>query len=101
MMIDRFKNLKKHLQTQIKAADRIGSGFVYILREEAEICLQLADAEETFLSDPVYAEIEGGGSTWWYVCSECHGSISPYDVYCRGCGRKIQWEKTGNNLFEK
>ena len=91
-MIDQFRNLKKHLQTQIKAADRIGSEFVYILRKEAEICLQLADAEETFLSDPVESEREGGGSSWWYVCGECHGEIGSSDVFCKGCGRKIKWQ---------
>ena len=37
----------------------------------------------------VKAEIEGGGSNWWYVCSECHGAIDKSDQYCRHCGGRI------------
>ena len=37
----------------------------------------------------VKAEIEGGGSSWWYVCSECHGKIDKNDQYCRHCGGRI------------
>ena len=32
-------------------------------------------------------EIEGGGSTWWYVCSECHTAVDKQDKYCRQCGK--------------
>ena len=35
-------------------------------------------------------EIEGGGSTWWYVCSECRGAIDDSDRYCRHCGARMQ-----------
>ena len=48
-MTDRMKNLKKHLTTQIKEADRVNSEWVYILKVEAETCLQLAEAEETIV----------------------------------------------------
>lgn len=41
---------------------------------------------------PVEAEIEGGGSTWWYVCGECHTAIDRRDKYCRECGTRIRWE---------
>ena len=37
------------------------------------------------------AELEGGGSKWWHVCGECHGSIGTSDKYCRHCGRLIVW----------
>jgi hypothetical protein len=40
----------------------------------------------------VEPEIEGGGCSWWYVCSECHTSISPGDKYCRQCGGKVEWK---------
>lgn len=36
---------------------------------------------------PVEIEIEGGGNTWWHVCSECHGAVDTSDLYCRHCGR--------------
>ena len=91
MKIDKFKNLKKHLQTQIREADRVGSKWVYILRDEAEKCYILAAAQETLISDPVHPEIEGGGSSWWYVCSECRNQIRQSDRFCRECGRRIQW----------
>jgi hypothetical protein len=42
--------------------------------------------------DPVKAEIEGGGHTWWYVCPECHGSIDSKDHFCRHCGQAVKWE---------
>ncbi len=48
-MTDRLKNLKKHLTTQIKEANRVNSEWVYILKVEAETCLQLAEAEETIV----------------------------------------------------
>lgn len=88
---DQFKFLKQHLQTQIRAADRIGSKWVYILKEEAEKCMQLAEAEDTIFADPVEPEIDGGGSSWFYVCSECRRDISPSDKFCRECGRRIKW----------
>lgn len=36
------------------------------------------------------AELEGGGSSWWYVCGECHGVIGDWDTYCKHCGRRIK-----------
>lgn len=39
--------------------------------------------------EPVEPEMEGGGSTWWMVCGECHGQIDGNDDYCRHCGRRI------------
>ena len=48
-MIDNVKNLKKHLKTQIKTADKLDSKWVYILRTEAEKCLELAEAEDVIM----------------------------------------------------
>ena len=89
MTTDRLKNLKKHLDTQIKAADAMGSEFVYIRKKEAEVCLELAEVEDTIMAEPVPVEIEGGGRSWWYVCGECHTAIDPGDKFCRQCGRKV------------
>lgn len=91
-MIDNLKNLKKHLQTQISKAKQFDSKWVYILKTEAEKCLELAEAEETLLSPPTHTELEGGGHSWWYVCGECHGMIDNNDLYCRHCGRKVKWD---------
>ena len=37
-------------------------------------------------------ELEGGGSTWWYVCGECHGAINYMADVCRHCGAILNWE---------
>ena len=38
---------------------------------------------------PVQAEMEGGGSSWWYVCEECRGAIDSSDSWCKYCGRPV------------
>lgn len=38
------------------------------------------------------AELEGGGSSWWYVCSECHGAIDYRKTPCPHCHAEISWE---------
>ena len=48
-MLDKMKNTKKHLQTQIREAERVQSDWVYIRKKEAEMCLQLAEAEDVIL----------------------------------------------------
>lgn len=45
----------------------------------------------------VHAEIEGGGTTWFYVCDECHTAIDTYDKFCRQCGGEIIWEGEGKD----
>ena len=40
---------------------------------------------------PVRAELEGGGTTWWYVCEECRSVLHKGDKYCHECGRKVDW----------
>ena len=39
---------------------------------------------------PEAIEIEGGGSSWWYVCPECHGAIDLKDRFCRYCGQAVK-----------
>ena len=43
--------------------------------------------------EPVEPELEGGGSSWWHVCGECHGTIDSSDNFCKHCGRRIRHEK--------
>ena len=88
----RIEKVIKHLKNQWAVSDSLDSNFVYITKNEARKCLELAEAENTLLMAPVPAEIEGGGSTWWYVCGDCHGSLDPSDLYCKHCGRKIKHE---------
>lgn len=47
--IDRMKFLKQHLKAQINYANEVDSNWCYILKTEAEKCLELAEAEETFI----------------------------------------------------
>lgn len=39
---------------------------------------------------PVEKEMEGGSTTWWLVCPECHGSIDSSDSFCRHCGQAVK-----------
>ena len=52
----------------------------------AKVALELLKEKEAEV------EIEGGGSTWFYVCGECHTSVSKHSKYCRECGRRLKWE---------
>lgn len=47
-------------------------------------------AEELKRNIPQEMEIEGGGSSWWYVCPECHGAIDRKDSFCRHCGQAVK-----------
>ena len=38
---------------------------------------------------PEEIEREGGGSSWWYVCPECHGSVDHWDRFCKHCGQAL------------
>lgn len=49
MTTDKLKNLKKHLKQQIKVSKQLDSDWVYILRKEAEKCLELAEAEDIIM----------------------------------------------------
>ncbi len=39
---------------------------------------------------PQEKETEGGGSTWFLVCPECHGAVDPKDNFCRCCGQALK-----------
>lgn len=39
---------------------------------------------------PVPIELEGGGTTWWYVCEDCHGAVDKSDSFCKHCGRSLE-----------
>lgn len=40
--------------------------------------------------EPKEMELEGGGSSWWHVCPECHGMVDEYDHFCRHCGQALK-----------
>lgn len=41
-------------------------------------------------SIPQGMETEGGGTTWYLVCPECHGAIDARDYFCRYCGQAVK-----------
>ena len=49
-------------------------------------------AEVLARQDPLPAELGDGGSSWWYVCGECHGAVDRKDRFCRHCGRPVEQE---------
>ena len=51
----------------------------------------LSDAANGLQLRQTEAEMEGGGSTWFFVCGECHTAIDSTDKFCRQCGREIVW----------
>ena len=59
---------------------------------DAHELLKEQEEKEKDIQEAMHAEIEGGGSTWWYVCGECHTVIATKSKYCRECGRRIIWE---------
>ena len=67
-------------------------------REELQYWIELqegvADALDLLKEqEPVEPELEGGGSSWWHVCGECHGMIEVRDNFCKHCGRRIKHEE--------
>jgi len=39
--MDKYKNLKKHLEQQIKVSKQLDSDWIYMLRKEAETILEM------------------------------------------------------------
>lgn len=72
----------------------IDSEHVYTNGSELIQVFRVAQLIEHLLKeqDAVEPEIEGGGSTWWYVCGECRGAIDKADKFCRHCGREVRRE---------
>ena len=87
-IINELKEMQKAFITraqEIREKDQRGS---YAAFKTAETCRKAAKALEKQI--PMTTEIEGGGSTWWYVCPECHGSIDHWDQYCKHCGQAVR-----------
>ena len=56
--------------------------------KQAELMSKAAEGLKR--SIPQKTEMEGGGSTWWYVCPECHGAIDRDDHFCKHCGQAVE-----------
>ena len=71
--------------TSLRTEDPKRSYFFFTI---AELCS--AAAEKLDREIPKESEMEGGGSTWWYVCPECNGAIDKQDRFCRHCGQAVK-----------
>ena len=81
---------------------KIAEDALALLKEQEDLGTELTNAVELIhkknerieklMKDKGKAEpeLEGGGSTWWYVCSECHGAIDKRDAYCKHCGAILE-----------
>ena len=63
--------------------------------EKSFFFLKMADLMQKAMKElrrniPREMETEGGESTWWYVCPECHGAIDHRDRFCRHCGQAVK-----------
>ena len=84
---------------QLREAAKTDMNIATSLRTEApessKFWFKMAELMETAAKTlesrmPVEAELEGGGTTWWYVCGDCHGAVDKSDLYCKHCGRPLK-----------
>ena len=74
------------LLTGMTNTRKLLQGFCLPFGEDADAVLGEAIKQLT----PEEIEIEGGGSSWWYVCPECHGQVDRQDRFCRHCGQALK-----------
>ena len=86
-MIDKTKNLRRHLQTQIAVANEIDSQFVYITKSEAIKCLELAEQESLVESLNERKAYETRRKA--VRCKDC----KYYHEQGHYCGYTTAWEK--------
>ena len=73
------------IATAIRSEDPEKSFYFWKMAE-----LMQKAAEELKRNIPQEIEMEGGGTSWWYVCPECHGAVDNHDAFCRHCGQKLK-----------
>ena len=52
-------------------------------------CMLAVEMKQQGAENTATIEREGGGSSWWSVCSECHGAVDDGDKFCRHCGTPL------------
>lgn len=91
------------MEELIQQLEEIQNGFIKMARDNTgpepnAICVRAFQISETCRiaaealqrNIPQDMELEGGGSTWWHVCPECHGAIDSRDRFCRHCGQAVK-----------
>lgn len=60
-------------------------------------CIRIYQTMKKWEPDREKAQIEkeGGGSSWWDVCTECHGAVDSQDRYCKHCGAQFIKKEQG------
>ena len=62
-------------------------GVVYWRDIEAQ---PTADVRENVKAQKVVGGGERDGSTCWFECSQCHGTVDIDDAYCKHCGAQME-----------
>ena len=75
-------------------AETYGENDEYVLCL-GEVLMKLDDAPTADVRENVKAQkVVGGGerdgSTCWFECSQCHGTVDIDDAYCKHCGAQME-----------
>ena len=87
-IIERLEGLAESFMEIAKETRTDDSDISFIFFQRWELMEKAAAALKRNI--PQEMELEGGGSSWWYVCSECHGAIDKQDEFCRHCGQAVK-----------
>ena len=87
-MNDLIRDLENIQMAFLELARQTSGQRSYTAFEVSNTCRKAA--EKIRREIPMEKEIEGGGSTWWYVCPECHGAIDNRDHWCKHCGQAVK-----------
>ena len=52
-----------------------------------------ADVRKNIHAQKVIGGSERDGSTCWFECSHCHGTVDLQDMFCKHCGAVLEYEK--------
>ena len=89
-IIERLKEIQQDLlkvSMEIREVAQENSFALFMASEDAGKA-----AEALKRNIPKEMEVEGGGTTWFMVCPECHGAIDCKDSFCRHCGQAVKNE---------
>ena len=99
--------LIRHLNTQIRSAEKVNSDWIYITLEEARKCLELAEAEDIILDsfqNKAKPIVSPGIAGLRYECGSCCGVIGELrdsasldyfmkdHNFCQHCGKAVDWK---------
>lgn len=60
----------------------------FFFRKTADLMMKAAGGLKRNV--PREMETEGGGTTWFLVCPECHGAADAGNHFCRHCGQALK-----------